>query len=149
MKKKALLIIALVMSMMLAGCGGATSKGYEFKLNGNIVKIDCETSDGYDIRKKGDNLFISKDGKDVLKGWIVFSDEWKKVNELVKSGSVDTIENTDEKIVWKQDNKICSLVSVDGRSFFYAEGNVEGDVTDDLVKEALSHLHYEWTVNTD
>ena len=57
MKKKALLIIALVMSMMLAGCGGATSKGYEFKLNGNIVKIDCETSDGYDIRKKGDNLF--------------------------------------------------------------------------------------------
>ncbi|MBQ6654937.1 MAG: hypothetical protein IJM79_05365 [Erysipelotrichaceae bacterium] len=149
MKKKALLIIALVMSMMLAGCGGATSKGYEFKLNGNIVKIDCETSDGYDIRKKGDNLFISKDGKDVLKGWIVFSDEWKKVNELVKSGSVDTIENTDEKIVWKQDNKICSLVSVDGMSFFYAEGNVEGDVTDDLVKEALSHLHYEWTVNTD
>ena len=144
--KKVLLIMALVLSMTLAGCGGASSKGYEFKLNGNIINIDCETSGGFDIRKKGDSLFISKNGKDVLEGWIVFSDEWKKVNELVKAGSVDTIENTSEKVVWKQDNKICSIVSIDGMSFFYAEGNVGGDVTDDLVKEALSHLRYNWTV---
>ena len=149
MKKNVLLIIVLIVSMMLAGCGGASSKGYEFKMNGNIIKINCETSDGYDIRKKGDSLFISKNGKDVLEGWIVFSDEWKKVNELVKSSSVDAIENTGEKIVWKQDNKVCSIVSVDGMSFFYAEGIVGGEVTEDLVKEALSHLQYEWTVNTE
>ena len=149
MKKNVLLIIVLIVSMMLAGCGGASSKGYEFKMNGNIIKINCETSDGYDIRKKGDSLFISKNGKDVLEGWIVFSDEWKKATDLIKAGSVDAIEDTGEKVVWKQDSRVCSIVSVDGISFFYAEGIVGGDVTEDLVKEALSHLHYEWKVSTD
>ena len=127
-------------------CGGTSYKSYDFNVLGETVTVSCESGDGYDFRKKGSSFFITKDGKDVLEGYITFVDDWQKAEELVKNGSVEVIENTGDRIVWKADNKINSISIISGSTYGYTTATLGGEVTDELVKEAVSKLTYDWKV---
>ena len=150
MKKWILPAAALLIVMcVLTGCacGFESVRSYVFRnAAGENVKVTVKTDGGYDLKKKNGHFQILKDKKQVMEGRLSSLQEWERGEELVSSGTVEVIEKTDERLVWKENGTYCRLDMLAGSGFVFVSGTASGDVTDEDIRGALERLTCETTL---
>ena len=144
MKKRTIVILPLLMCMLLSACGGEVRRGYVFSALVENIKVEVTTEGGYDMKASGSVFTVTKDKKEVLQGWIVFSDEWDKAANLVSSGNIEVLEKTSERIVWKDGDKYNTITQV-SISYVYTTATISSTNTEEVIRGALDKMHYEVT----
>ena len=92
-KKTIILLLALCLPLLFAGCGGKakTTKTNTYDVDtGDKVKIEFDTSDGYDLSSKAP-FTISKDDKDLTQGTFISADQYESYVGAAKSDPKATV----------------------------------------------------------
>ena len=143
MKRKLSIVLAVVLILVtICGCSGETRKGYVYELvTGETYSIAIQTEKGWDFKRDSGHFNVTKDKVVVITGSYCPPSKYEAALKAVDGGSAEKIEKTDNKLVWKDGSKICAVFE----GCVYVEGTVSGDVSEDLIKDAIGRMRVEYT----
>lgn len=103
MKKRLAGLICMVMvAASLVGCEAHTSKSYTFNVDtGDRVKIELDTSDGYDLKQENSNFYVEKDDTTCVTGTFATAETWEYYSDIAyQDEEAEVLEHTDDKLIW-------------------------------------------------
>ncbi len=146
MKRKSKILCVLTLCLLLlSACNWETVKSC--RLRGSAlenIEVSVKTEGGYDLKRKGSIFRVLKDKKEILQGRMVDQEEWNKALEEADKGTVEVIEKSQERLVYKSGEKICSITWV-SLSYGYTEATVSAETSREDILNALERLSFSWT----
>lgn len=151
MKKIISLIMALAIgTAALTGCGNATTyKSYTYTVHdtGETIKVELDTSSGFDLKLDGDYYTVTKDDEDVLSGTFITEDMREAyigvITEAVEADNAQIINSTDDYFSWttygNSDTEYNRIVAISGAEVYA----LIGSLTPDMDAQDLSDAAYE------
>ena len=146
MKKTLTCIISIALCLMFL-CSCESFVGYTFKgFLGDKICVEVP-SKGYSLKHGHGRFRVLKGDQEILQGYITNADEWERCYEAAKAGTIDVIENTDERIIWRDGHDIHSLIMVTPFSYVYAYGTASADLAEDDIKATLDVMQCREDIN--
>ena len=146
MKRKSRILCVLALCLLLlSACDWETVRSC--RLRGSAlenIEVELKTEGGYDLKRKGSVFHVLKDKKEILQGRMVGEEEWKKALEEIQKGTFEVIEKSEQRLVWKNGEKLCSITSV-SLSYAFTEAEMSTDIRQQDILDALERLRFTWT----
>ncbi|MGI6216528.1 MAG: hypothetical protein ACOYIK_02830 [Coriobacteriales bacterium] len=80
--------VAVCATFALAGCSSAKSYTFDVE-NGVSMKVQLDTSTGYDLSEDNGNFYITKDGNTVATGFFIVEEGWDYYTNAIDTGIDD------------------------------------------------------------
>lgn len=147
MKRKSIFAICVALIMvLLCACNANTSKSFTFNVStGDKVKVELNTTDGYDLKVEDSVFHACKGETTVVSGTFGTEEDWEYYCDALETDeNADVIETTSSKLLWKYNGEAGTeydmILKVSDKTVVFVGGLIDDETPESLVKDVVSRL---------